>query len=251
MTKQPFYLLNPNPWPIILSLNLFNLINSMIFWMSSNNMILLMINLFLLLMSSLKWWVDIKKESMYIGIHSYIIYMNLKMGFIIFIMTEILVFSSLLINFFYNKFLNYDMMWPPKFIKLFNPYEIPLLNTFILFSSSMTITWAHHCLLLKNKKNMKTAIYLTLMLGNYFMILQIYEFISMKFNINDSIYGHSFFLTTGFHGLHVIIGLIFITSFLNKMKYMSPNHHFNFESAAWYWHFVDLVWLFVFTSLYL
>nr|CAL18256.1 cytochrome oxidase subunit 3 [Xenos vesparum] len=251
MMKQPFYLIQPNPWPILMSLNLFNLINSMINWMEEKILTFLIMNLFLTSICSIKWWIHIKTESLLKGQHTFLIYQNLKMAMIMFIFTEILLFTSLLWNFFYMKKLNYDMMWPPKFLLMINPYHIPLLNTLILFSSSITITWSHHCLINKNYKIMKISSFITLMLGITFITLQIYEFFTMKFNMNDSIYGSSFYLTTGFHGFHVIIGLMFISSYMIKMKYSNSWHNFNFESASWYWHFVDLVWLFVYTSLYL
>lgn len=251
MTKQPFFLISPRPWPIIQSLNLFNIINRLIFWMDENWPYLLSINLLLTTYCSLKWWKDIINESKLIGLHSFIIYINLKLRFIIFIVTESLLFISLLWNFFHNKSLDYRIIWPPNFIQTINPYEIPLINTFILFRSSITITWRHHNLINKNLTKFKLSSILTIMLGVFFITLQSYEFFTIKFNINDSIYGHCFFLTTGFHGIHVIIGLLFIFSFFLKIRWIRPSHHFNFEGAAWYWHFVDLVWLFVFTRLYL
>lgn len=135
---------------------------------------------------------------------------------------------------------------------MFNPFIIPLLNTIILLTSGISITWAHHRLINNNYKQLFYGLLITIILGIYFSILQLFEYIEASFNISDSSYGSTFFLATGFHGLHVLIGTTFlIICFIrNLIIHFSSNHHFGFEAAAWYWHFVDIVWLFLYISIY-
>lgn len=142
--------------------------------------------------------------------------------------------------------------WPPKILKIFNPYNIPLLNTIILLRSGITITWSHYIILIEKFNKIKNSLITTILLGIYFSLLQYIEYTESLFNISDSIYGRIFFLITGFHGIHVIIGTIFIIStFLRLTKsHFSKLHHFGFEASSWYWHFVDVIWLFVYIFLY-
>jgi len=142
--------------------------------------------------------------------------------------------------------------WPPFGIITFNPFQIPLLNTIILLTSGITVTWAHHSLIINNYSQTTISLLLTIILGLYFTLLQIYEYIEASFSIADSIYGSSFFIATGFHGLHVLIGttFLFICFFRHTFFHFSSIHHFGFEAAAWYWHFVDIVWLFLYISIY-
>lgn len=129
---------------------------------------------------------------------------------------------------------------------------VPLLNTIILLTSGISVTWSHHSLLNNNFKQFFFSLFITLILGLYFSILQLYEYLDSSFNISDSSYGSIFFLFTGFHGLHVLIGTIFlfICFFRILFIHFSLNHHFGFEAAAWYWHFVDIVWLFLYIFIY-
>ena len=143
-------------------------------------------------------------------------------------------------------------LWPPQGIKAFNPFQIPLLNTAILLGSGVTVTWAHHAIIENNYTQGVQALALTVFLGVYFTSLQALEYWEASFSIADAVYGSTFFVATGFHGLHVIIGTIFLLVCLVRQyfNHFSLNHHFGFEAAAWYWHFVDVVWLFLFVTIY-
>jgi len=142
--------------------------------------------------------------------------------------------------------------WPPTGISTFNPYHIPLLNTTILLSSGATVTWSHHSIIESNYKRAFNSLLLTVILGIYFTSLQAFEYMEAPFRIRDRIFGTTFFVATGFHGLHVLIGTTFLAINLIRIYegHLSNNHHFRFEAAAWYWHFVDVVWLFLYTFVY-
>lgn len=202
-----------------------------------------------------QWWRDISRESTFQGFHSFNVFLRIKLGIILFIISEVLFFTSFFWRFFHlrlTQIIELGIIWPPSGILTFNPFIIPLLNTIILLSSGISITWSHHRLLNNNYNQFFNSLLITIILGIYFSILQVYEYIDSSFNISDSSYGSIFFLATGFHGLHVLIGTIFLAiCFLrNIFIHFSLNHHFGFEAAAWYWHFVDIVWLFLYISIY-
>jgi cytochrome c oxidase subunit III len=153
-------------------------------------------------------------------------------------------------------------VWPPKpatlpdgtviFKATFNPWGLPLVNTLILLLSGTTVTWAHHALLEGNRKGLIQGLAVTVILGILFTVCQAYEYAHAGFTFGGHIYGATFFMATGFHGAHVIIGTIFLAVCLVRAMqgHFSPKQHFGFEAAAWYWHFVDVVWLFLFISIY-
>ena len=143
--------------------------------------------------------------------------------------------------------------WPPKGIQTFDPWHLPLLNTLILLTSGTTVTWAHHALLHNDRQGLKWGLWLTIGLGVLFSFVQAYEYAHASFGFKGSIYGATFFMATGFHGAHVIIGTIFLAVCLWRayQGQFTPQHHLGFEFAAWYWHFVDVVWLFLFASIYI
>ncbi|MGE0769976.1 MAG: cytochrome c oxidase subunit 3, partial [Hyphomicrobiaceae bacterium] len=146
--------------------------------------------------------------------------------------------------------------WPPKagenFSHTFNPWGLPLVNTLVLLLSGTTVTWAHHALLENDRKGLVQGLALTVVLGLMFTLLQAYEYGHAAFTFSGHIYGSTFFMATGFHGAHVIIGTIFLAvCLIRALKgHFTPQQHFGFEAAAWYWHFVDVVWLFLFICVY-
>jgi cytochrome c oxidase subunit 3 len=143
-------------------------------------------------------------------------------------------------------------VWPPKGIETFDPWHLPLLNTLILLTSGTTVTWAHYALLQNDRKGLKAGLWLTVLLGIVFSFVQAYEYSHAAFGFKGNIYGATFFMATGFHGFHVIIGTIFLAVCLLRAYRgdFTPKQHLGFEFAAWYWHFVDVVWLFLFASIY-
>lgn len=213
------------------------------------------ISIILILLIIYQWWRDIARERTYQGFHSFNVFKGIKLGIILFIISEIFFFISFFWRFFHlslTQIIELGIKWPPIGIEVFNPFIIPLLNTIILLTSGISITWSHHRLLNNNYSQFFNRLLITIILGIYFSILQLFEYLEASFNISDSSYGSTFFIATGFHGLHVLIGTTFlIICFLrNLFIHFSSIHHFGFEAAAWYWHFVDIVWLFLYISIY-
>nr|ATN41193.1 cytochrome c oxidase subunit 3 [Cecidomyiidae sp. 3 LC-2017] len=250
-----FHMVNFSPWPLISSISLLLLMisNTMMFYNKFNIFIVLFTMSMILIMY--QWWRDIIRESTYQGLHSFNIVHLLKMGMVLFITSEIFFFISFFWSFFHfslSQILDLGMMWPPMGIINFNPFLIPLLNTIILISSGISVTWAHHSLINNLYTEYYKSMVITLFLGLYFSLLQGYEYLEAPFDFADCSFGSVFYLATGFHGIHVLIGTFFLFICLLRKLYIhfSMFHHFGFEAAAWYWHFVDIVWLFLFVTVY-
>uniref|UniRef100_A0AB38ZDG3 Cytochrome c oxidase subunit 3 n=1 Tax=Halobates japonicus TaxID=1868691 RepID=A0AB38ZDG3_9HEMI len=254
-SNHPFHLVDPSPWPLTGSIGAMTMTSGMVMWFHMKNPMLMMTGILILLLTMIQWWRDIVREGTYQGKHTTLVTNGLKWGMILFIISEIFFFISFFWAFFHSSLsptIEIGMTWPPKGIKTFNPMDIPLLNTTILLSSGITITWAHHSIMNKNHSQTISGLFLTVTLGIYFTMLQAYEYLESPFTISDSVYGSCFFMATGFHGIHVIIGTTFLlVCLIRTMKFhFSNKHHFGFEAAAWYWHFVDVVWLFLYISIY-
>nr|QCF39706.1 cytochrome c oxidase subunit 3 [Glomeridesmus spelaeus] len=252
---HPFHMVNQSPWPLTSSIAAMTLTSGMISWFHLNSFLQFKIGIFILILSMIQWWRDITREATFQGHHTIQVTNGLRWGMILFITSEVLFFLSFFWAFFHSSLsptTELGSIWPPTMVTPFNPFDIPLLNTAILLSSGASITWSHHSILEKNWKSASIALFITITLGIYFSLLQLLEYSQASFSISDSIYGSTFFVATGFHGLHVIIGTSFlIMCFLRLiLNHMSNLHHFGFEAAAWYWHFVDVVWLFLYLSIY-
>lgn len=255
MKNHPFHLVDNSPWPISGSIGLLSITSGTVLWFYNNEIWLINLGLIVVIFTIFQWWRDIIREATFQGIHTKKVIIRIKLGIIIFIVSEILFFSSFFWAFFHSRLspsIEIGIQWPPIGIKPFNPISIPILNTIILLSSGITITWAHNALTNNNFTQTLQRIIITIILGVYFTILQVVEYIEAPFTIADSVYGSTFFIRTGFHGLHVIIGTLFITISILRIKklQLSKNHHVGFEASAWYWHFVDVVWLFLYISVY-
>nr|YP_009691866.1 cytochrome c oxidase subunit III [Blepephaeus succinctor]QEG58659.1 cytochrome c oxidase subunit III [Blepephaeus succinctor] len=253
--NHPFHLVDPSPWPLFGALGTMTTMTGLIKWFHLYETNLLFLGFTINTLVMFQWWRDIIRESTFQGHHTYCVTMGLRWGMILFITSEVFFFISFFWAFFHSSLspsVELGMIWPPKGIQTFNPMEIPLLNTLILLTSGLTVTWAHHGLMENDYKQALHGLLLTVMLGFYFTILQGYEYMEAPFTIADSVYGSAFFMATGFHGLHVIIGSTFLLICLIRHFYshFSSIHHFGFEAAAWYWHFVDVVWLFLYISIY-
>nr|AZZ89171.1 cytochrome c oxidase subunit 3 [Betatropis formosana] len=253
--NHPFHLVTKSPWPIMTSLNMMTMLMGTVLWLYKKEMNNMNLGMILTMMCSYYWWRDITRESTHQGNHTNLVTSGLKLGMIMFITSEVMFFSSFFWGFFHSSLspsIEMGMNWPPKSIKPFNPMDVPLLNTIILLSSGITVTWAHQSILNNKFKTSNKSILLTVMLGIYFSMLQKWEYTEATFTMADSIYGATFFMMTGFHGLHVLVGTTFLMVCLLRSKKMhfSKFHHFGFEAAAWYWHFVDVVWLFLYISVY-
>nr|QBZ38100.1 cytochrome c oxidase subunit III [Cemus sauteri] len=253
--NHPFHLVTKSPWPLMSSLSLMSMLIAAVNFMLFKEIMFLITSSSSLLINLYQWWRDVKRESSIKGDHTLIVKKMIKMGMILFILSEVMFFLSFFWSFFHSSLApNFElgMKWPPKGIHPFNPLEIPLLNTIILVSSGISITWAHHSLLsLKFKHSIKSLL-ITISLGIYFSMLQWWEYLNAPFTIADSVFGSTFFITTGFHGIHVIIGTMFIYTALESVSNFKSNliNHLSLELSAWYWHFVDVVWLFLYLILY-
>nr|YP_007517101.1 cytochrome c oxidase subunit III [Procecidochares utilis]AGG10664.1 cytochrome c oxidase subunit III [Procecidochares utilis] len=230
-------------------------VSGLVKWFHQFDISLFMLGNFITILTMYQWWRDITREGTYQGLHTYSVILGLRWGMILFILSEVLFFLSFFWAFFHSSLapsIELGMTWPPMGITPFNPFQIPLLNTMILLTSGVTITWSHHSLLENNYSQTTQSLFFTILLGIYFSILQTYEYMEAPFTIADSIYGSTFFMATGFHGIHVLIGTTFLlVCLIRHLNYhFSKNHHFGFEAAAWYWHFVDVVWLFLYISIY-
>nr|QJF72865.1 cytochrome c oxidase subunit 3 [Nephus reunioni] len=256
MTKNhPFHLVDYSPWPLLGAFGAMISMMGLIKWFHLFNNNLFLIGNIITMIIMYQWWRDVTRESTFQGHHTNSVSIGLRWGMILFITSEVFFFVSFFWGFFHSSLspsIELGMIWPPKSIYTFNPIQIPLLNTLILLSSGLTVTWAHHGLMENNYNQAFQGLLLSIILGFYFTLLQGIEYIESSFNISDSVYGSCFFMATGFHGLHVIIGSIFLTSCLIRLTllHFSQWHHFGFEAAAWYWHFVDVVWLFLYISIY-
>nr|YP_006234435.1 cytochrome c oxidase subunit III [Amblyomma fimbriatum]AET63083.1 cytochrome c oxidase subunit 3 [Amblyomma fimbriatum] len=255
MMFHTFHMVTKSPWPLTSSISALSLTLGFVIYFNFNDKTLILISFLILFLSSFQWWRDISREASLQGNHTIFVIRGLKLGMLLFILSEVFFFLSFFWAFFHSMLapsIEIGSNWPPKSISPFNPFEVPLLNSTILISSGISITWSHHLIMKGNYKNSLLSLAITIMLGISFTFFQLFEYYQAQFSITDGIFGSTFFLTTGFHGIHVIIGTIFlITSFLRlKKSLMLQNHHFGFEASAWYWHFVDVVWLFLFTFMY-
>nr|YP_010250535.1 cytochrome c oxidase subunit III [Cerceris bucculata]QTV22600.1 cytochrome c oxidase subunit III [Cerceris bucculata] len=254
-SNHPYHMVTNSPWPIMTSMSIFSNFSSMIILFNFKNFYPSMLSMFLLIMCMYMWWRDIIRESTFQGMHTKKVKKGLRLGMIMFIISELFFFLSIFWTFFHFSIMpsiHIGLKWPPKGIIMFNPYDIPLLNTLILLSSGFFLTWSHHSLLNSNFNQSILSLILTIILGIYFSCLQIYEYYNSPFTMNDSSFGSIFFMGTGFHGLHVIIGSIFLIIMMFRMNYnhFSTYSHLGFECAIWYWHFVDVIWLFLYISFY-
>nr|CCB84620.1 cytochrome c oxidase subunit III [Bahadzia jaraguensis] len=253
--NHPYHMVEKSPWPLTSSLGALLITTGLIKWFHHYNPLLLIIGLTSTSISSIQWWRDIIRESTFQGHHTLKVTQGLRWGMILFITSEVLFFFSFFWAFFHSS-LNPTMeiggTWPPTNITPFNPMQIPLLNTAVLLASGVTVTWTHHAITEKLHTQAIQGLSLTIFLGVYFTALQAMEYYEAPFSIADSVYGSTFFVATGFHGLHVIIGSIFLSVSLFRLvnAHFSSHHHFGLEAAIWYWHFVDVVWLFLYISIY-
>nr|YP_010046704.1 cytochrome c oxidase subunit III [Toxorhynchites speciosus]QPJ78648.1 cytochrome c oxidase subunit III [Toxorhynchites speciosus] len=253
--NHPFHLVDYSPWPLLGAISAMTTVTGLVQWFHQYNINLFLLGNFITLLIMYQWWRDISREGTFQGLHTWNVTLGLRWGMILFIVSEIFFFISFFWAFFHSSLsptIELGMMWPPMGINSFNPFQIPLLNTAILLSSGITVTWSHHSLMENNHTQTIQSLFFTILLGIYFSILQGYEYLEASFTIADNIYGSTFFVATGFHGLHVLIGTSFLLiCFFRHINYhFSKNHHFGFEAAAWYWHFVDVVWLFLYISIY-
>jgi len=252
---HPYHIVDESPWPIYGSLAGMYLTTGIVSWFHLKTINLFFLGLIALILVIYQWWRDISREGFLQGLHTAIVEIGLRSGMILFIVSEVFFFLSFFWAFFHVRLtpnIEVGGVWPYFGVDVFNPLEVPLLNTIILISSGVRVTWRHHSLLIGNFSETKIGLLITVILGLYFTFLQGLEYYEARFRFRDGAYGSTFFIATGFHGLHVIIGTLFllVTLIRHLNKEFREYHHFGFEAAAWYWHFVDVVWLFLYLVIY-
>ncbi|MDH6266605.1 cytochrome c oxidase subunit 3 [Rhizobium sp. SG_E_25_P2] len=276
--NHDYHIIDPSPWPILSSFAAFVMMFGAVClfrWVHDAPFNLFgfdfaraaywpfAIGLILTLYSMFAWWADTVKEA-HQGHHTRVVAIHLRYGMIMFIASEVMFFVAWFWAYFDASLFPAEAIqasrveftggqWPPKGMEVLDPWHLPLYNTVILLLSGTTVTWAHHALLHNDRKGVIQGLVLTVLLGVLFSFVQVYEYMHAPFAFSESIYGATFFMATGFHGFHVFVGTIFLLVCLFRAAagHFTAQQHFGFEAAAWYWHFVDVVWLFLFFSIYI
>ena len=274
--KHDYHIIDPSPWPFLASAGAFIMMIGLVGFMryaAGGQFVMFGIDLAgpwifylglaLVLYVMYAWWSDTIKEGQE-GAHTRVVSLHLRYGMIMFIASEVMFFVAWFWAFFDASLFPNEAIqaartevlggqWPPQGIEVLDPLHLPLFNTVTLLLSGTTVTWAHHALLHNDRKGLIWGLTLTVVLGVIFSYVQYYEYAHAPFAFGGSIYGSTFYMATGFHGFHVLVGTIFLAvCLLRAMKgQFTPQKHFGFEAAAWYWHFVDVVWLFLFFCIYI
>nr|YP_009668627.1 cytochrome c oxidase subunit III [Oreohelix idahoensis]QCW57656.1 cytochrome c oxidase subunit 3 [Oreohelix idahoensis] len=255
MHRTPFHLVEYSPWPLFCSMSIMSLPVGMILYIRMKENYTLIYGVLLTIFISYLWWRDVVRESTYQGHHTSYVIKGLKLGMSLFILSEVCFFFAFFWAYFHSSLapsVEIGAVWPPMGITPLPVFQVPLLNTCVLLLSGVSITWAHHSLEEGKYKSTLMGLGITCLLGAYFLFLQFGEYQETSFSMSDGVYGSTFFMATGFHGLHVAIGTTFLVICFIRMYLMhfSKTHHVGFLAAAWYWHFVDVVWLFLYVSIY-
>ncbi len=269
--NHDYHLVDPSPWPLVGSISAFVMAVGAVMWMKGMTMLGLKAGGYIfgagfigVLYVMAAWWGDVIKEAEHEGYHTRVVQMHHRYGMILFIASEVMFFVAWFWAYFDASLFSAEVgqyarveftggHWPPKGTEVFDPWHLPLLNTLILLTSGTTVTWAHHAMLHNDREGVKKGLLLTVLLGALFTVVQVYEYSHAAFAFKGSIYGATFYMATGFHGAHVLIGTIFLLVCLFRVMagHFNAKQHLGFEFAAWYWHFVDVVWLFLFAAIYI
>ncbi|MCB9963779.1 MAG: cytochrome c oxidase subunit 3 [Rhodospirillales bacterium] len=268
---HPYHLVNPSPWPVLSAFSAGLLAVGLLLWFHdvalTETLKLgwanILPGLAAVLACMFFWWRSVLRESMVEKVHNHETERGLRYGMALFISSEFMFFVAFFWAFFDastlvgqtytpTKFEVTGGQWPPVGIHAIEAFGLPFLMTMILLLSGCTVTWAHAAILNDKKGDTKKALWLTVALGTIFLFFQGYEYHHAEFGFADNIYTSTFFMATGFHGFHVLVGTIFlmVCGFRALAQQFTPKAHFGFEAAAWYWHFVDVIWLFLFVAIY-
>ena len=273
--NHAYHIVDPSPWPLVASIGVFVTALGAIglfrwrsgeglelFGMNFAHPWLLLAGVVILFYTLYAWWADVVKEA-HAGHHTPVVALHFRYGMILFIASEVMFFVAWFWAWFDAAFYPDEAkqvmraaftggVWPPKGVETFDPWHLPLLNTLILLLSGTTVTWAHHALIEGDRKALRQGLGLTVALGLLFTTLQVIEYSHAHFAFSGSLYGATFFMATGFHGFHVVMGTVFLAVCLIRANkgHFTPKQHFGFEAATWYWHFVDVVWLLLFLFVY-
>ena len=259
--RHDYHILAPSLWPFLGALSGATMFAGAVLWFHDITPWLALIGLAGVLYTMFVWWSDVVDEAN-TGDHTPVVRIGIRMGFILFIISEVMFVSAWFWTFFKHAIFPMGAIdgteilaasWPPAGVIPFNAWDLPLINTLVLLLSGCTVTWAHHSLIEGKRPALLWGLIATVLLGALFTVFQAYEYSHAEFAFTGGIYGSTFFMATGFHGFHVIIGTIFLTVCLLRSAkgHFAPDQHIGFEAAAWYWHFVDVVWLFLFSAVYI
>jgi cytochrome c oxidase subunit 3 len=255
---HPYHLVEPSPWPLTSSIALMSVTLSAVLYFQGHPHagILLGFALVSTLSTMWLWFQDIVREGTYQGFHTIKVQRSLTIGILLFIVSELFFFISIFWAFGHSSLaptVELGAQWPPLGIHPVNPFELPLLNTVLLLSSGATVTWSHHALIWGDRRASILGLSITIILALAFTLIQAYEYYNSDLTISDGVFGSCFYFSTGFHGSHVLIGTIFLgVALLRMIKYhLTEHHHVGYEGAILYWHFVDVVWLFLFVFVYI
>ena len=258
--NHDYHILEPSIWPLLGALAALVMLGGAVYYLAEGGPWVFFAGFIGVLYVMYGWWTEVVHEGE-IGDHTPVVRIGLRYGFVLFIMSEVMFFAAWFWAFFKSALYplsdNYpkvDGVWPPVGIETFDPWHLPLINTLILLLSGAAATWAHHALVHENnRKDLITGLGIAILLGALFTVFQAYEYSHAAFGFTDGIYPSVFFMATGFHGFHVIIGTIFLAICLIRAKkgQFTQEQHVGLEAAAWYWHFVDVVWLFLFCAIYI
>ncbi len=270
--KHDYHLVDPSPWPLVGSIGAFVMAVGAVIYMHPEWAYMarevggqteevplgpwvLLAGTAIVIITMFGWWRDVIQEAEYQGHHTQVVQIGMRYGMVLFIASEVMFFVAWFWAYFNVALFPTDFgyeQWPPADVKTFDPWDLPFINTLVLLTSGTTVTWAHHALQHGDRRGLIMGLTITVILGVLFSALQVYEYTHAGFGFAGNIYGATFYMATGFHGFHVIIGTIFLAVCLFRAiaGHFTKDHHFGFEAAAWYWHFVDVVWLFLFACIY-
>lgn len=252
---HPYHLVNPSAWPIMGAAAGGVLATGAIFYMHYDTVWLMLVGFVAVFVVMYGWWRDIVLESVREKAHTSIVKIGLRYGMMLFIASEVMFFVAFFWAYFNASLFPTEatgFQWPPVGIEAIPAFDLPLLMTLVLLLSGTTVTWAHHEILHGNNKDAATALGITVLLGVFFTGIQVFEYGHVHFGFTDGIFPSTFFMATGFHGFHVLIGTIFlyVCWLRTRAGHFNEKSHYGFEAASWYWHFVDVVWLFLFVAVY-
>jgi len=252
-----FHVLEPSLWPFFSAFGLFFFVTGIAFSMHYvvTGYYILIIGLLILILTSVFWFLDISREAVVNGYHTKIVRQGLTLGFLFFITSEIMLFFGFFWAFFHSALspsIEVGTIWPPVGLRVIPVFEFPLFNTFVLIISGFSVTWVHRAISLGSFKDSIDGFMITILLGLFFIFLQGLEYYESTFNLQDGVYPSAFFMLTGLHGCHVIVGVCFLfVCFISLLSnHYLTNHYLRLVFAIWYWHFVDIVWIILFLSVY-
>nr|YP_010014982.1 cytochrome c oxidase subunit III [Halocynthia aurantium]QOI13833.1 cytochrome c oxidase subunit III [Halocynthia aurantium] len=250
-----FHLVDASPWPILGANVGLMLVLGLVRWFHGGGLMVVEMGLWLCVGCVFFWWRDVVRESSFLGFHTSAVRRGLRIGMVLFILSEVFFFLGFFWAFFHSSLVStadVGSTWPPYGLEIMDPMAVPLLNTVVLLGSGVFVTYSHYSLVMGDYSGSVLGLFFTLCLGVFFTMLQLMEYLDASFSIADSVYGSVFFMATGFHGFHVLVGsaFLFVCLFRLVLGEFSSSHHVGYECAIWYWHFVDVVWIFLYLSIY-